>query len=59
MKESERVLQKLPQTDCGCCGAPTCMAFAEDLVRGDASLDDCVYFETKERREESGQSTSS
>jgi iron only hydrogenase large subunit-like protein len=42
MKESERVLQKLPQTDCGCCGAPTCTAFAEDLVRGEAGLSDCV-----------------
>jgi hypothetical protein len=42
MKESERVLQKLPQTDCGCCGAPTCTAFAEDLVRGEAGLSDCI-----------------
>ncbi len=42
MKESERVLQKLPQTDCGCCGAPTCTAFAEDLVRGEADLSDCI-----------------
>jgi hypothetical protein len=42
MKESERVLQKLPQIDCGCCGAPTCTAFAEDLVRGEAELSDCV-----------------
>ena len=43
MKESERVYHKLPQTDCGCCGAPTCKAFAEDLVRGEAELSDCIY----------------
>lgn len=43
MKERERVLQKLPQTDCGCCGAPTCMSFAEDLVRGEAKLNDCIF----------------
>ncbi len=43
MRESERVFQRLPQMDCGCCGAPTCMAFAEDLVRGDANVSDCFY----------------
>jgi Fe-S-cluster-containing hydrogenase component 2 len=42
MKESERVIQKLPQIDCGCCGAPTCAAFADDLVRGEAHLEDCI-----------------
>ncbi len=44
MKERERVYQKLPQKDCGCCGAPTCMAFAEDFVRKEVELTDCIYF---------------
>jgi iron only hydrogenase large subunit-like protein len=43
IKERERIYQKLHQTDCGCCGAPTCMAFAEDLVRGEAQLTDCIF----------------
>ncbi len=43
MKEKERVYQKLRQTDCGCCGAPTCMAFAEDFARGEANLTDCIF----------------
>lgn len=43
MKERERIYQKLRQTDCGCCGAPTCLAFAEDLVRGEAQLTDCIF----------------
>jgi hypothetical protein len=47
MKERERVYQKLPQTDCSCCGAPTCMAFAEDFVRGEAKLTDCIFFVEK------------
>jgi len=47
MRERERVYQKLPQTDCGCCGAPTCMAFAEDFVRGEAKLTDCIFFSEK------------
>jgi iron only hydrogenase large subunit-like protein len=47
MKERERVYQKLPQTNCGCCGAPTCMAFAEDFVRGEAKLTDCIFLAQK------------
>ncbi len=43
MKEKEKVYQKLRQIDCGCCGAPTCMAFAEDYVRGEAELTDCIF----------------
>jgi Fe-S-cluster-containing hydrogenase component 2 len=44
MKEVERIHQKLRQIDCGCCGAPTCMSFAEDCVRGEADLTDCIFF---------------
>ncbi len=40
--ELEDILEKLPDLDCGSCGAPTCEAFAEDVVRGDAELGDCV-----------------
>ena len=47
MKERERVYQKLRQTDCGCCGAPTCMAFAEDFVRGEVELTDCIFLAQK------------
>jgi len=43
IKESEKLYQKLRQIDCGCCGAPTCMAFAEDCVRGEAKLTDCIF----------------
>jgi iron only hydrogenase large subunit-like protein len=43
MKERERVYQALPQINCGCCGSPTCMAFAEDFVLGAVSLTDCFY----------------
>jgi len=47
MKEREIVYRKLPQIDCGCCGAPSCMSFAEDFVRGDAKLTDCILFTQK------------
>lgn len=47
MKERDRVYQKLRQIDCGCCGAPTCMAFAEDFVRGEVELTDCIFLAQK------------
>ncbi len=40
--QSEDIMEKLPALDCGSCGAPTCQAFAEDVVRGYSKLDDCV-----------------
>lgn len=46
MRERERVFNKLPQIDCGCCGAPTCLAFAEDFVHGHAELSDCIFLQT-------------
>jgi iron only hydrogenase large subunit-like protein len=51
IKERDRVYQKLRQTDCGCCGAPTCMAFAEDFVRGEAQLTDCIFLAQKREEE--------
>ena len=32
--EIETILETLPHADCGSCGAPSCRAFAEDLVNG-------------------------
>ena len=37
-------MKKFPGLDCGSCGAPTCKALAEDIVRGDARETDCVYY---------------
>lgn len=32
--EIKRIYARLPHMDCGACGAPCCMAFAEDIVKG-------------------------
>lgn len=32
--EAEKILNSLPQIDCGLCGAPSCRAFSEDLANG-------------------------
>lgn len=39
----EDLAQKLPGMDCGSCGAPSCRALAEDIVRGHATEMDCVF----------------
>ena len=35
--------ETLPGLDCGACGAPSCRAFAEDVVRGHANETDCIF----------------
>jgi iron only hydrogenase large subunit-like protein len=43
MKELENIIATLPGIDCGSCGAPTCRAFAEDVVLNKAQLTDCTF----------------
>ncbi|MBO5912009.1 MAG: 4Fe-4S binding protein [Clostridia bacterium] len=42
MADIQRLREELPGTDCGSCGAPTCRAFAEDVVKGQADIEACV-----------------
>lgn len=42
LSDIRRVRSTLPGLDCGACGAPTCRAFAEDVVKGQANEYDCV-----------------
>jgi len=41
MADIQNIKSTLPGTDCGACGAPTCRAFAEDIVKKTACLDEC------------------
>lgn len=41
MNEIHGIKDCLPGIDCGSCGAPTCRAFAEDIVRGISQIGDC------------------
>lgn len=43
LKELERIAATFPGIDCGSCGAPTCRALAEDIVRGKATDSLCIY----------------
>lgn len=42
MRRIQSIYETLPHLDCGSCGSPTCMAFAEDVIEGNAVIDDCV-----------------
>ena len=41
MADIQRLKNSLPGIDCGACGAPNCRALAEDIVKGNATLEDC------------------
>lgn len=45
LKEVENLLKEFPGLDCGSCGAPTCKALAEDIVKENSSAckEDCIY----------------
>lgn len=42
MADIQKIKGNLPGIDCGACGAPNCRAFAEDVVKGNAKISDCV-----------------
>ena len=43
MERIEEITATLPGLDCGSCGAPTCRAMAEDIVKGNAKETDCIH----------------
>ncbi|WP_105617997.1 [Fe-Fe] hydrogenase large subunit C-terminal domain-containing protein [Vallitalea okinawensis] len=51
LEEIEKIFLTLPKIDCGSCGAPTCNALAEDIVMGNAVIEDCIFMLRKKVRE--------
>ena len=47
MSDIQKLRNVLPGIDCGACGAPTCRAFAEDVVRGNVKRDGCPVEKSK------------
>ncbi len=43
MQKIEKLLKVLLGRDCAACGAPDCRTFAEDVVRGNASMNECLW----------------
>ncbi len=42
MADIQRILDSLPGIDCGSCGAPTCQAFAFDVIKGESKESECI-----------------
>ena len=47
LRMCKEIAAKLPEKDCGACGAPDCRTLAEDIVLGHASLEDCPLVSPK------------
>lgn len=47
MAEIQNLKKSLPGIDCGSCGAPSCRAFAEDVVKGESIIDNCLILNYK------------
>lgn len=43
MNKIDEICKRLPGLDCGSCGAPSCRAFAEDVVKGLSSEFNCIF----------------
>lgn len=42
LAEIQKLKAELPGIDCGSCGAPNCRAFAEDVVKKECDLENCL-----------------
>ncbi|MGD9290496.1 MAG: [Fe-Fe] hydrogenase large subunit C-terminal domain-containing protein [Desulfobacterales bacterium] len=42
VQKVDEILERIKGHDCSVCGAPTCRTFAEDVLKGEASLDECL-----------------
>ncbi len=50
LKAKEQLVKELPGTNCGVCGAPDCKTLAEDIVRGLAKKEDCMFSSSTNKR---------
>ncbi len=49
LSDIQRIKGELPGLDCGSCGAPTCRALAEDIVKGLSNIDKCLIKKCKDQ----------
>ncbi len=51
MEAAHMLKEFLPGIDCGACGAPSCEALAADIVREDASINNCIFMQARFEKE--------
>ncbi len=55
MADIQKIKNSLPGIDCGSCGAPTCRAFAEDIVKNTACIEDCRILDRNPKKDRKDQ----
>jgi len=45
MERVRKLMCHLPGFDCGCCGSPSCQNLAEDIVKDEANLSNCIFMQ--------------
>ncbi|MDR1650314.1 MAG: Fe-S cluster protein [Synergistaceae bacterium] len=43
LKQMKAIFAEMPHIDCGACGRPSCKAMAEDIVREQGEITDCIF----------------
>ncbi len=51
MRKVQEIMKDLPYVDCGICGSPTCNSLAEDIVQGEADVNQCIYVQKRWEQE--------
>ncbi len=51
MADIQNLKAILPGIDCGACGAPTCRAFSEDVIKGENTIESCAILKQKKEEE--------
>ena len=47
VENMKRIEGMLPGIDCSACGAPTCNALAEDVIRNESKIENCIFAHKK------------
>lgn len=50
MDTAKKIVAMLPGIDCGACGSPSCRCLAEDIVRGEATMTNCMFVRREQER---------
>jgi Na+-translocating ferredoxin:NAD+ oxidoreductase RNF subunit RnfB len=50
MQKIDKIMELITGVDCTACGSPDCRTFAEDVVRGNAALKECLFVDTRTKK---------
>jgi Fe-S-cluster-containing hydrogenase component 2 len=50
MQKIDKIMELITGIDCTACGSPDCRTFAEDVVRGNAALKECLFVDTRTKK---------